>query len=194
MPRLSQDVASRRRGGWGVGVARFVYSQFCIKPTYIHRKWSLEHRARLYTDRTIKLLFVVTNDSLFLLAELLYLLVSRLLVLRRLKRPRSEQKRREFPGLPTRKFFYPILDKKKLRASANLMTQKRATAQEKTDRLLQLHEREESSAYPSVLLSLKVRERDFDYIPLTSEKMEGRREQTAKGGSIVANFLKGVVP
>ena len=49
-----------------------------------------------------------------------------------------------------RAVLYLILDKKKPRASCNLMRQTRAPSQKKTARPLQLHEKQQRAVYPSV--------------------------------------------
>ena len=56
----------------------------------------------------------------------------------------------ELPQLPNRKVLYLIFDKQRLKASSNLVTQNSELHLNTADRPLQLHEKEESSAYPSV--------------------------------------------
>ena len=89
--------------------------------------------------------------------ELLYLLVSRLVVIRRLKRPREE-----------RAVLYLILDNKKLRASFNLMRQTRKLHLKKRQTGRSNFTRNKRAPFTPQsarrdLLSLQVREKDRDY-------------------------------
>ena len=108
--------------------------------------------------------------------ELLYLLVSRLLVIRRLKRPREE-----------RAVLYLILDNKKLRASFNLMRQTRKLHLKKRQTGPSNFTRNKRAPFTPQsarrdLLSLQVREKDRDY-PLYLFKRWKRAFAKKKGGA-----------
>ena len=83
----------------------------------------------------------------------------------RLKKPRSYQESTELPQLPKRKIFCLIFDKQRLRASSNLVRQKRASSQQSTQSPPTSRERRELAPLTPQLatrgcLSVLARERD----------------------------------